>query len=369
MKKLILLFGMLVSAYLVAQTTPTVNVLTSVSCFSPATGGATLTVTGGGTPPYSYSVIPSTYSTSVGGVFHGLNPGAYTYVVCDALFHCATGTFVISPITPPTLTVTYAPSGLLPFLYLATATISGGTAPYYTVWSSNIMGPIKSHTVHSSIDTAYLYPGDYTISIQDSLSFSNGCSGVGSLGTYSFSICDPAVASGNISILPNDTLCSGATFTVQYTPVLLAPVYIVNSLNFSSDPSCMPPNAPVVTWTCVAAQTTTFTGQWFYAMGCSPVAVPPAVLVVQNCTNVQSITNLSEDFKLYPNPSNGMLHINSDTYSGMVAVQITDVTGKLIMNKEIDLNKNIFLDLPDGIYYLNINTNNTVRKYKLVILK
>ncbi|GAB4208948.1 MAG: hypothetical protein Fur0023_20900 [Bacteroidia bacterium] len=104
-------------------------------------------------------------------MFYGLCPGQYTYVVCDASMSCNSGTFNIGMIPVPAITnVTYAPvPPPPPFLYNATITISGGTVPYYTTWYQfNGMSyvPIKNHTVSVSQDTAFLYPGDYYVTVK-----------------------------------------------------------------------------------------------------------------------------------------------------------------------------------------------------------
>jgi hypothetical protein len=75
-----------------------------------------------------------------------------------------------------------------------------------------------------------------------------------------------------------------------------------------------------------------------------------------NCENNNSIY-----FDIYPNPSNGNIHIilNDKRIKGEAFIRITDTKGHLIFNKPIDVNDGINMYilsevLSSGIYYINI---------------
>jgi len=371
MRRLALLLGGMVSvSWIKAQLTATV--LTSASCFSPCTGSATINVSGG-TPPYIYSVTPNTYSFQAGNVFYGMCPMQYTYGVCDALMTCTWGTFSIGMIPAPVITnVTYAPvPPPPPFLYNATITISGGTAPYYTTWyqfNGMTYVPIKNHTVNVMQDTAFLYPGDYSVTVTDANNISGGCGG----GTgIQFSICDNSVGSGQIIIQPNDTVCVNTTFTVSYVPMPFAPVNIIAYGYNSSSPSCMPSNAmgPFETFTCSISTPTTITfgGAWGYAAMCFPIIMPMTTLVVDACLSVPAS---GEELSMHviPNPSDGVFRLMFNKNVGNVKVEVLDIMGKVLYSGEHLAGEDIQGNWLPGVYYVRCYTSRGVVERKILIM-
>ena len=149
--------------------------LTQVSCFGGSNGSATISANGGTSP---YSIVWDNGSTAFtrGNLSANIN---YTAVITDAN-GCTTNVSVV--LTQPTaLTVTTATTQVLCYggNGTATATPSGGTAPYYYSWNSN---PVQTSA------TANLPVGNYSVTVTDA----NGCS---------------VVANVTITILP----CQGFT--------------------------------------------------------------------------------------------------------------------------------------------------------------
>ena len=77
--------------------------------------------------------------------------------------------------------------------------------------------------------------------------------------------------------------------------------------------------------------------------------------------NVNCENNNSNYFDIYPNPSNGNIHVilNDKKINGESFIRITDTKGHLIFNKPIDVNDGINMYilsevLSPGIYYINI---------------
>ncbi len=72
------------------------------------------------------------------------------------------------------------------------------------------------------------------------------------------------------------------------------------------------------------------------------------------------------NYNIYPNPSNGIVYIEMDE---MRSIRVLDITGKVIIDS--DFNDNHYqLDLgghPDGIYFIEISTNNYKIIEKLII--
>jgi hypothetical protein len=77
---------------------------------------------------------------------------------------------------------------------------------------------------------------------------------------------------------------------------------------------------------------------------------------------------IEEVFWFYPNPSSGLININS-SLSGQI--QITDVQGKLVYTKNIEVGcmKKLHLNLDHGIYVLMFKSNNYNFTTKLQIFK
>lgn len=137
---------------------------TPANCFGSNTGSATASVTGG-TPPYSYLWSPrgGTAATAT-----GLTAGDYSVRVTDSLG--ATLDLVATVTQPPPLLVSVVGTDASTFGGSdgsATATASGGTAPYSYFWSPFGSGPTLSG----------LAAGTYSVSVTDF----NACSAQGSV--------------------------------------------------------------------------------------------------------------------------------------------------------------------------------------------
>jgi hypothetical protein len=377
MKKLTLLITGAISA-VTLQAQLTFSTITSASCFSPCTGSSTVYVTSTGTPivtPITYTIFGCTFSSSSSStnsfVVNNLcSCPAYTLCVMSSNGLIGCTTFSMGTISTPFIsTVTTVPATPPAPMnsYLATAQISGGTPPYYVMWYNSMMTPIKNHTVNANQDTVYLYPGDYFVSVTDSVNTSNGCGG-GPGGFYPFSICGNA-GTGFINILPNDTLCAGTTFTVQYFPIPFGPVNIINANIYSNSPSCFPPmpNNPFSTFTCTATQNITFSGEWYYSINCPPVPYNPADIYVTTCTNIHSNSLSSDIINIFPNPNNGNWKIYSNSSNKSAYLKIFDITGKLIFDKSVNLNEEINTNLQDGIYFAHIKIDEKEIVQKLII--
>jgi hypothetical protein len=97
---------------------------------------------------------------------------------------------------------------------------------------------------------------------------------------------------------------------------------------------------------------------------------------IYNIINVNCENNNSSYFNIYPNPSNGNIHLilNDQRISGDALVRILDTKGNLILNKAIDVKDGINMYIVDeeissGIYYININNgNNSTTIVKHIVL-
>ncbi|ASK32489.1 propanediol utilization protein [Chryseobacterium sp. T16E-39] len=84
-----------------------------------------------------------------------------------------------------------------------------------------------------------------------------------------------------------------------------------------------------------------------------------------------SLAKLGDDIKVYPNPSNGNFFVKSRNLSGEVKVNLLDASGRLISSDAYqsngDFTKEFNLNIPKGVYIININSSKGVYSQKLII--
>lgn len=93
-------------------------------------------------------------------------------------------------------------------------------------------------------------------------------------------------------------------------------------------------------------------------------------LYFKNKTINVSVENVKENsFKLYPNPTNGIVTFESNKLNNQdVTILITDVTGKQMSNFEfVDYNKIDLSNLNAGIYFIRISDGKTSEVSKIVV--
>ena len=84
---------------------------------------------------------------------------------------------------------------------------------------------------------------------------------------------------------------------------------------------------------------------------------------------VTSVENIeTEQFTIYPNPSNGIFFLDFPTsQKGLGNVKITDMTGRTIYNQEFVIPNSQFVINEKGIYFINIQTETGIYTKKLII--
>ena len=164
-------------------------VINNVLCFG-GIGSATITGTGGKSP-YTYLWTPSGQTTANAT---GLSAGTYTVNITD--INGCTGTALatltqpaplIANISNPTYPVCNGGNG-----GSASGSASGGVSPYTYAWSPGSQ---------TNANATGLVAGIYTLTVKDK----NGCTA-----TTSITITQPAVVSGNITIISTPA-CNGGT--------------------------------------------------------------------------------------------------------------------------------------------------------------
>ena len=93
-----------------------------------------------------------------------------------------------------------------------------------------------------------------------------------------------------------------------------------------------------------------------------------AEIYVDNCTNINE--KLTSDFKISPNPNNGEFEVNLSYISENTAIEIFDLSGKLIYRSKLDHNnQSINVNSISGGVYLITLIENENRKTKKLIIK
>ena len=92
--------------------------------------------------------------------------------------------------------------------------------------------------------------------------------------------------------------------------------------------------------------------------------------------NIVSKNIWNADLSIFPNPTDGLSQLEySATTSGEIEMNLTDLTGRIILSKKItdfDGFYNDAIDLtaqPDGVYFLNIVQGEEVKTEKIVLQK
>ncbi len=87
---------------------------------------------------------------------------------------------------------------------------------------------------------------------------------------------------------------------------------------------------------------------------------------IASLTSINNINYQSSLFNIFPNPTTGTIHINSNDQP-VKTIRLYDLYGKFI--EEHHSNNFSVSDLPNGIYYIKIETNTASFTKKLIVIK
>jgi len=90
---------------------------------------------------------------------------------------------------------------------------------------------------------------------------------------------------------------------------------------------------------------------------------------LENC-EVLSLENITNLASVYPNPSNGIVSISSEYFNGQTTVQLIDINGRQVFNRNYNFENKInlnFENISSGIYILKLNNKNIFYNYKLIL--
>ena len=372
-------------------TQPVILALTAVANNSAICAGSSSTLSANGTggsgiityawvggPTNSVSIVSPTI-TSI-----------YTVSVTDANGCTSTKTVEVIVNSTPTISVnsgticsgntfTIIPSGAL------TYTIEGGNnlvnpiaTTSYTIVGTNFEGCVSSNTVSSNVtvfttptisvnsgsvcsgNTFTIVPsGASTYTIEGTNNVVNPLTsatytviGTSTDGCQSSNIALSSLtvyALPNISVTTSNTLlCTGNSANLNAT----------GALNYIWSTSESSPNIVVT-----PSITTTYTVTGTDADGCSNTEV--FTQDVSTCTSIDYLSNTNSATLIYPNPTSGEFYIDSREVAKVV---ITDILGKIIFEKNLEVGKNL-IDLSKyeaNVYTIIIRTDLSTHVVKLI---
>ena len=75
-------------------------------------------------------------------------------------------------------------------------------------------------------------------------------------------------------------------------------------------------------------------------------------------TSVKANIELSPAFSAYPNPTNGIIHIDLPEKSAPLTLSLRNIVGQMVSAQEFEAEENVVLDIstPSGIYFLTLET-------------
>ena len=241
-----------------------------------------------------------------------------------------------SPVIPVVLTSTTAPTVVI--ASSQPSVCSGGTvnigvtgANTYT-WSTGANGSLISPTINTT--TTYSVIG----------ALSPGCSSTSSITITSGTV--PTVSATSTSSL----ICAGQTASLTASG---ASTY---SWNTSATTSVVAASPSVTT-----SYTVTGTG----VNGCTNISVISQS--VSACTGLNNTVTSTIGTVVYPNPNTGLFTIELNNGS-VKTIEVMDLTGRIVLtntssNDKMDFN---ISNLSNGIYYVKVQSNNSVEVIKIV---
>ena len=322
------------SVNLVAYESPTLAVFSQdVSCFGFSDGSASVDVNGQ-TGPYNYAWSNGELSSAI----YNLNEGEYSVSVTDTNGCSVDG--LVNIFAPEQLVMNYytsefnCPGQNTGFIQ---GEVIGGTSPYYFQWSNG----------ETTTELQYLSVGEYNLIVTDF----NGC-----ITDSVFNIVNgEVIQTGNII---------GQNQVIQFS----SKQYFV-SQNLGSTYFWFAENGAIAT----GQGSNMVTVQWgsngvgqlsvveTHLNGCQGDTVNTTVSIGN--TGIWSNNNY-DLIKVYPNPTNGLVNIEVENYSGTIYTKVYDMIGNLV----ISTNKNSIDTqyFSKGVYLLEVSFDGKLKDLRLI---
>jgi len=90
-----------------------------------------------------------------------------------------------------------------------------------------------------------------------------------------------------------------------------------------------------------------------------------------NNSGINQLVDISQAFAVYPNPTNTFINITAKNGFTNTQLTITDLAGRKILAKEVELNSMPYqlnvAEIKEGIYFIHITTEKGNAKFKIII--
>lgn len=266
-----------------------------------------------------------------------------------------------SIVVTPTVNATYTVTGSIGTCYLdAIANVQVNSAPTIIVNSATICAGNSATLTATGTSTAFAWStGEVTPSIvvtpttspiTFSISGSNGCS-----------ISASAIATVVVNANPNTALILNPDLHC----VTVNTVTLVGGTPTGGTYSGSGVTSGVFSPSTVGVGTYTIT--YSYTDGNNCTAVASDIMTVNACTGIQTLN--TDVVSIYPNPSNGLVVVKTVVLNAQV--NVLDINGKNVFSKTTDsFETQINLShLANGVYQMNIVSDNKTLSHKIMINK
>jgi|688.fasta_scaffold00932_3 hypothetical protein len=236
------------------------------------------------------------------------------------------------------------------------AIINVSSAPTVAVNSGSVCSG-SSFTMNPTGAASYTYSsGSAVVSPTANTSYTVTGSNPGCVAVSTATSSVSVTASPTVSAVSSNTsfICVGSTATLTAAG---ANTYVWNTTATTAVIAVSP--------TTTTSYTVTGTG----ANGCSANAVISQS--VSTCTGINSnLSNLTSNFMVYPNPSNGIFNVQLETSTplSLATVEVTDVLGRVILtdnvktgNYQLNLGNNV-----NGVYFVKAKVDGKTKTVKIV---
>ncbi|MEO6301973.1 MAG: GEVED domain-containing protein [Bacteroidia bacterium] len=352
--------------------------------------GQPILLTAGGANTYSWSTSATTSTISDSPVTNT----TYNVIGTD-LNNCSnTATFAVTVNPNPTITVaggaicaggsfTLNPSGATTYTFSSGPVVTPTATSSYSITGTDALGCVSAGATVASVTvnaTPTLVIGTSTLTVCAGNTVNIGITGAStytwSTGANGASISPTVNATGSYSVIGDSGAGCTSTASVTITANAIPTVSAISSLSLicvGQTATLTASGAATYSWNTTATSTVitvsptvttsyTVTGS---TNGCSSNFVVSQA--VSPCTGIDAKAASSIGVLVYPNPNTGEFTIELNNGS-VKNIQVMDLTGRVIIsnttsNDKIDFNINT---LANGVYYIKIQSNNTVEVIKIV---
>ena len=262
---------------------------------------------------------------------------------------------------------------------------TGSTTPHIEgVWADTFHLTV-SDEFGCSIEASYILDDHYPLSIDAVYVIDESCpeacdaiivvEASGGVNPYSYMVDGDGCPGIHMLYVTDAVGCTDSTLVlIGSSPILLIPdIYIIDATNGQSNGSVevdaaggTPPflfSLDGITFQASSIFNNLPAGSYCItvmdANGCSTKS---DTFLIENITGIHEI---SSDFNIYPNPSNGYVHISSDL---PLSAELTDIRGQQIKFIPLIIDQNIVLEgIPAGMYILGLSDGHQTRYQKLII--